>query len=121
MLRKADKLTEGTKELFKRYPETMRLDVYPTHRTVALPQRILDNTVKNATGAKTDGVALENVLPGYPFLVALLSPSEHAFVKPSFDEKQAAVLGFDLGYDRLPTAAVYGRMVGLAEQSHGVP
>ena len=66
--RSADKLTEGTKELLKRYP-TMRVDVYPTHRTVAVPQRILDNTAKNATGAKTTdgGVALENVLPGYPF------------------------------------------------------
>ena len=64
----ADKLTEGTKELLKRFA-TMRVDVYPTHRTVALPQRILDNTIKNATGAKTTdgGVALENVLPGYPF------------------------------------------------------
>ena len=64
----ADKLTEGTKELLKRYP-TMRVDVYPTHRTVALPQRVLDNTLKNATGAKTvdGGVALENVLAGYPF------------------------------------------------------
>ncbi len=64
----ADKLTEGTKELLKRYP-TMRVDVYPTHRTVAVPQRILDNTAKNATGAKTldGGVALENVMPGYPF------------------------------------------------------
>ncbi|HUI99876.1 MAG TPA: DUF1329 domain-containing protein [Usitatibacter sp.] len=63
-----DKLTEGTKELLKRYP-TMRLDVYPTHRTVALPRWVLQNTVKNATGAKTveNGVALENVLPGYPF------------------------------------------------------
>jgi len=64
----ADKLTEGTKELLKRY-QTMRVDVYPTHRTVALPQRVVENTVKNATGAKSieGGVALENVLPGYPF------------------------------------------------------
>jgi hypothetical protein len=64
----ADKLTEGTKELLKRYP-TMRVDVYPTHRTVAVPQRILDNTAKNATGAKTieGGMALENVVAGYPF------------------------------------------------------
>jgi len=64
----ADKLTEGTKELLKRYA-TMRLDVYPTHRTVTVPQRILDNTLKNATGAKAaeGGLALENVLPGYPF------------------------------------------------------
>jgi len=64
----ADKLTEGTKELLKRYP-TMRLDVYPTHRTVGLPQRVIDNTVKNATGAKAvdGGLAVENALPGYPF------------------------------------------------------
>jgi hypothetical protein len=64
----ADKLTEGTKALLKRYP-TMRLDVYPTHRTVALPQHVLDNTLKNATGTKTvdGGVALENVFAGYPF------------------------------------------------------
>ena len=68
MAAQADKLTEGTKELLKRYP-TMRVDVYPTHRTVAVPQRVLDNTAKNATGAKTvdGGVALENVLAGYPF------------------------------------------------------
>ena len=63
-----DKLTEGTKELLKRY-DTMRLDVYPTHRTVGVPQRVIDNTVKNATGAKAieGGLAVENALPGYPF------------------------------------------------------
>ncbi|BAL24255.1 DUF1329 domain-containing protein [Azoarcus sp. KH32C] len=64
----ADKLTEGTKELLKRYP-TMRVDVYPTHRTVNFPQRIVDNTRKNAVAAKTTdgGVGIENVLPGFPF------------------------------------------------------
>jgi hypothetical protein len=69
MAAEAAKLTEGTKELLKRYPKTMRVDVYPTHRTVTQPQRILDDTVKNATGAKsTDGgLATENVLPGFPF------------------------------------------------------
>jgi len=68
MAGQADKLTEGTKELLKRYP-TMRVDVYPTHRTVALPQRIQDNTVKNSTGAKSidGGLATENVMPGFPF------------------------------------------------------
>jgi len=64
----ADKLTEGTKELLKRHA-SMRVDVYPTHRTVAVPQRVLDNTMKNATGARTieGGDAIENVMPGYPF------------------------------------------------------
>ena len=68
MAAQADKLTEGAKELLKRYP-TMRIDVYPTHRPVVVPQWIIDNTIKNATGAKTaeGGVAIENVLPGYPF------------------------------------------------------
>jgi hypothetical protein len=68
MAAQADKLTEGTKELLKRYP-TMRVDVYPTHRTVALPQRVLDNALKNATGAKSidGGLATENVLAGVPF------------------------------------------------------
>ena len=68
MAAQADKLTEGTKELLKRYP-TMRVDVYPTHRTVGLPKFVIDNTLKNATSAKTveDGVALENVYAGYPF------------------------------------------------------
>jgi len=64
----ADKLTEGTKELLKRYP-TMRVDVYPTHRTVALPKFVVDNTVKNATVAKAidGGLATQGVLPGFPF------------------------------------------------------
>src|SRR5262245_49329113 len=64
----ADKLTEGTKELLKRYP-TMRLDIYPTHRTVALPAKVLANTAKNATGAKSvnGGLGVEGMLSGVPF------------------------------------------------------
>lgn len=64
----ADKLTEGTKELLKRYP-TMRLDVYPTQRVVALPPKVLANTAKNATGAKSvnGGLGVEGMLPGVPF------------------------------------------------------
>jgi hypothetical protein len=64
----ADKLTEGTKELLKRYP-TMRLDVYPTQRVVALPSKLLANTAKNATNAKSvnGGLGVEGMLPGVPF------------------------------------------------------
>jgi hypothetical protein len=64
----ADKLTEGSKELLKRYP-TMRLDVYPTQRVVALPAKVLANTAKNATGAKSvnNGLGVEGMLPGVPF------------------------------------------------------
>jgi len=61
-------LTATTVELAKRFP-TYRIDVFPTHRTVALPQAVLDNSVKNANGAKSleGGLAIDNVLPGVPF------------------------------------------------------
>ncbi|WP_166362027.1 DUF1329 domain-containing protein [Pseudomonas akapageensis] len=61
-------LTATTRELVKRFP-SYRIDVYPTHRTVVMPQAILDNSVKNATGAKSleGGLAIDNVLPGVPF------------------------------------------------------
>jgi hypothetical protein len=47
----ADKLTEGTKALLKKYPG-FRVDVYPTHRTAKAPQWVYDNTFKNATRTK---------------------------------------------------------------------
>ncbi|WP_448106411.1 DUF1329 domain-containing protein [Pseudomonas azerbaijanoccidentalis] len=61
-------LSATTVELAKRFP-TFRVDVFPTHRTVSLPQAVLDNGVKNASGAKSleGGLAIENVLPGVPF------------------------------------------------------
>ncbi|MCC6077461.1 DUF1329 domain-containing protein [Pseudomonas sp. GCM10022188] len=63
-----DQLSATTVELAKRFP-TFRVDVYPTHRSVALPQNVLDNTLKNAANAqsKEGGTAVDNVLPGIPF------------------------------------------------------
>ncbi|WP_437724584.1 hypothetical protein [Sorangium sp. So ce861] len=49
-------------------------------------------------------------------LSALVYPEDHVFVKPSFFEKQASVLGFDLAYDRAPSAEGYGRMQALARE-----
>jgi hypothetical protein len=62
------KLTVGTKDLLKKYP-TMRVDVYPTHRSVAYPKAVLDNTIKNATTVKTtaDGLGLDGAYAGVPF------------------------------------------------------
>jgi hypothetical protein len=64
----ADKLTEGTKELLKRFP-TMRVDVYPTHRVVVFPKKVTDNAAKNVIGAKSvnGGLGIEGMLPGIPF------------------------------------------------------
>jgi len=44
----ADKLTEGLKALFKRYPDTFKMNIYPSRRTFAAPQWVYDNTYKNA-------------------------------------------------------------------------
>ncbi|MBB2496182.1 DUF1329 domain-containing protein [Aquipseudomonas ullengensis] len=63
-----DQLSATTVELAKRFP-SYRVEVYPTHRSVAVPQAVLDNSLKNATGAKSleGGLAIDNVLPGVPF------------------------------------------------------
>lgn len=62
------KLTVATKELLKKYP-TMRVDVYPTHRSMGYPKYVLDNTLKNATGVKTvdGGLGVEGTYAGIPF------------------------------------------------------
>lgn len=63
-----DALSETGKELFKRQA-SYRMDVYPSHRSVAYPAWVLDNTRKNATQARLakDGVALEGAYGGIPF------------------------------------------------------
>lgn len=54
--------------------------------------------------------------PLVTFLSALVYPNEHVFVKPSYFEKQAALIGFDLRYERVPSAAAYARMKALVEE-----
>ncbi|WDH32446.1 DUF1329 domain-containing protein [Pseudomonas chlororaphis] len=68
-----DKLTPGQLALFKRYPQTYRIPVYPTRRSVSLPQDYLDTSRINA--AKTQlaegGNGLQNFHSGgLPFAVA---------------------------------------------------
>jgi hypothetical protein len=64
-----EKLTQGQKALFERYPDTFNMPIYKTHRTAAAPQWVYDNTKTNATNAELtgggDGVA--NAYGGYPF------------------------------------------------------
>ena len=44
-----DKLTPGQLAMFKRYPDSYRMPVYPSHRSVALPERVLEAIGRNAT------------------------------------------------------------------------
>src|SRR5438132_744568 len=53
----ADKLDAGALELFKRFPQTWRMDVYPTHRTACMPDWAYDNTIKRVMNPKLVGDA----------------------------------------------------------------
>jgi hypothetical protein len=68
MIRYADKLTEGTTALMKRYP-TFRIDIYKTHRTVVFPDSVIKNTAKNALRATTgnNGLSVKGARAGVPF------------------------------------------------------
>lgn len=60
-------LTDGTRALLQKYPDTFRVDVYKTHRTAAAPQWVYDNTFANATRATMNGYAPTNAFGGIPF------------------------------------------------------
>lgn len=64
----ADKLTVGHQTLFKTY-DSFKMNVYPTRRSAALPQRIYDATARVATTAKLaeDGNGVTNTAVGIPF------------------------------------------------------
>ncbi|WP_139808009.1 DUF1329 domain-containing protein, partial [Pseudomonas mucidolens] len=57
-----DKLSDGQVAMFKRYPETYKIPVYPTHRTVNLPEDIYESIKRSALNVKSinDGNGLEN-------------------------------------------------------------
>jgi hypothetical protein len=71
MAQYAGNLSAGTQAMLKKYPDSYRLEVYPTHRTAAAPQAVYDATFTNATSAKlVDGPAggmPENAAGGIPF------------------------------------------------------
>jgi hypothetical protein len=64
----ANRLTEGTKTLMKRFP-TYRIDVYKTHRTAAFPDSVIKNTATNAVKTTTynGGLSMKGAHAGYPF------------------------------------------------------
>ncbi|MDH0895095.1 MULTISPECIES: DUF1329 domain-containing protein [unclassified Pseudomonas] len=64
-----DKLTPGQLAMFKRYPDSYRMPVYPTHRSASVPQSVMDDTKHNATNTKLveGGNGLENFKTANPF------------------------------------------------------
>jgi len=62
----ADKLSEGQKALLKRNPDTWYMDIYPSHRTTAYPDAVVNATLRNATGCQVqkDGLAVDPACRG---------------------------------------------------------
>ncbi|EJM34492.1 Protein of unknown function (DUF1329) [Pseudomonas sp. GM33] len=67
MSKYADKLTDGTQALLKKYPDSFRVDVYKTHRTAAAPQWVYDNTYENAVKATLENDVVKGAFGGIPF------------------------------------------------------
>jgi len=62
-------LSDGQVAMLERYPDTWKMDVYPTHRSAAYPQSIYDAAMANATTAELtgDGNGIKNAGEGAPF------------------------------------------------------
>ncbi|MGF6224084.1 DUF1329 domain-containing protein [Pseudomonas frederiksbergensis] len=64
-----DKLAPGQYAMFKRYPETFKMPVYPSHRGATVPDEVLASIKKNATNTNlvSGGNGLENFETAIPF------------------------------------------------------
>ena len=65
----ADKLPEAANAMLKAYPNTFKMNVYPSKRTAAFPQWYYDAIKKNATTSNlvNDGNGVEGVWGSVPF------------------------------------------------------
>jgi len=65
----ADKLSPGQVAMFKRYPDTWRMHVYPTRRSASFPERLYDAAIANATTAELSlgGNGVKNAREAIPF------------------------------------------------------
>ncbi|MFG0754701.1 DUF1329 domain-containing protein [Pseudomonas sp. TYF_14] len=65
----ADQLSESTKELIKRFPDTYTVPVYQSRRSAKYPDWVQQNSLANATRCKTieEGLALQGCFGGVPF------------------------------------------------------
>jgi hypothetical protein len=69
MAQYADILSEGHKALLQAYPDTYFMNVYPTRRSAAYPDRIYDAIKRNAPTARLtdDGNGFTGAIEGIPF------------------------------------------------------
>jgi len=65
----AELLTPGLKKMFETYPNTYKMDVYPTRRSASYPQHVYDATIANAARAELveGGNGIQGAAIGVPF------------------------------------------------------
>ncbi len=73
-------LTPGQYALFETYTDTFKMHVYPTHRSHAMPDWVVENSRDNATTAELSkgGVGIKNAYGGIPFPILHGSNEEKA-------------------------------------------
>lgn len=66
-----DKLSAGQIAMFEAYPETFKMNIYPTRRSAAFPQYVYDAVKKNAVNAELnpDTYSSKGWTTAYPFPV----------------------------------------------------
>ncbi|MDP2560371.1 DUF1329 domain-containing protein [Psychrobium sp. 1_MG-2023] len=64
-----DNLTPGQVKLFETYPDTFKMNVYPTRRSASLPSHVYTAIAENATKAELvlGGNGIANAVMGIPF------------------------------------------------------
>jgi len=69
----ADKLSEGQKEMFRRFPDTYQMHVYPSHRSFANPELLYHNNLEYAGKVEFCDDA-KRCLKGYPYEIGGMGP-----------------------------------------------
>ncbi|MDL2354056.1 MAG: DUF1329 domain-containing protein [Pseudomonadota bacterium] len=69
MAQYAERLSDGEKAMFKRYPASFRMPVYPSHRDFRYPDKVLANVKDNAASAELSngGLTLRGAFAGPAF------------------------------------------------------
>lgn len=74
----ADKVPVGVQELLKTYPDTFKLNVYPSHRSTSAPDFVYKATKANATRTELLPTGVSGVYGGAPFPILHGSSADKA-------------------------------------------
>lgn len=112
-----DKLGAGQLGMFAKYA-SFKMDVYPTRRSAAFPQRIYDMTKKNAVTGKLvgNGAGVADVAEGFPFPL----PSNGAEVMWNHKMKYKGVAGRRYNNQAVPTASGQFTPIKIREELLGL-